>query len=102
MALSSNIASIGANHTFLNTNAHNIANTNTDGFVPNRTLIKENGSGDPQAVVSQSDDNKSQHSQTDLSKELTDQVVIENVNGANISAIKTQDEMLGSLLDIKA
>jgi flagellar hook protein FlgE len=38
----------------------------------------------------------------DLSKEMTDQVVGEKVNAVNVSAIKTQDEMLGSLLDIKA
>lgn len=39
---------------------------------------------------------------SDLSKDMTNLIVAENVNEVNISAIKTQDEMMGSLLDIKA
>jgi len=38
----------------------------------------------------------------DLSKNMTNLIVAEDVNTLNINAIKTQDEMLGSLLDIKA
>ena len=38
----------------------------------------------------------------DLAKEMPKQIVAENVNSANVSAIKSQDEMFGSLLDIKA
>lgn len=41
-------------------------------------------------------------SQTNLAKEMTTQIVAQDVTAVNISAIKTQDEMLGSLLDIKA
>ncbi|MBN2896360.1 MAG: hypothetical protein JXK05_10790 [Campylobacterales bacterium] len=41
-------------------------------------------------------------SQTDLSKELTDQMMIEKSVQSNASVIKTADEMLGSLLDTKA
>jgi flagellar hook protein FlgE len=43
-----------------------------------------------------------QGSGVDLSKEMTNQIVGEKVNAVNVSAIKAQDEMLGSLLDIKA
>jgi flagellar hook protein FlgE len=56
----------------MNTTAGNIANMNTQG------------------------------STTDLAKEIPNQIVAQNVNSANVSAIKTQDQMLGSLLDIKA
>lgn len=38
--------------------------------------------------------------QTDLSKELTDQMVIQKNLEANVEAVKTQDKMLGSLLDL--
>ena len=38
--------------------------------------------------------------QTDLSKELTDQMVIQKNLDANVQAVKTQDKMLGSLLDL--
>ncbi len=72
MNISSNISSIQSNQTFMNANANNIANASKQG------------------------------SQVDLSKEMTDQIVGENVNAVNVSAIKAQDETLGSLLDIKA
>jgi len=38
----------------------------------------------------------------DLSKDIPNLTIAEDVNALNVSAIKTQDEMLGSLLDIKA
>ena len=37
-----------------------------------------------------------------LTKEITDQISIEKVSEANVQAIRTQDQMFGSLLDIKA
>jgi len=37
----------------------------------------------------------------DLAKDMTNLIVAEDVNAVNVVAIKTQDEMLGSLLDIK-
>lgn len=44
----------------------------------------------------------SEQSQVDLSKEMTDQMMIEKNVQSNASAIKTADAMLGTLLDIKA
>lgn len=38
----------------------------------------------------------------DLAKDMTNLVVAQDVNEVNVTAIKAQDEMLGSLLDIKA
>jgi len=38
----------------------------------------------------------------DLGKDMSNLIVAEDVNAVNVSAIKTQDEMFGSLLDIKA
>ena len=37
----------------------------------------------------------------DLSKDIPNLMVAENINAVNVTAIKTQDEMFGSLLDIK-
>jgi len=101
MNISSNVSSLQANQTFANNNAHNIANVNSDGFVPTTTTISE-GSGDSvKANSTLATDNGSLKSQTDLAKELPDQITIENVQGANVAAIKTQDELFGTLLDIK-
>lgn len=38
----------------------------------------------------------------DLSKDMTNLMVAEKTNAVNVTAIKAQDEMMGSLLDIKA
>ena len=78
MNISSNISSIGSHQTAMNNGSSLAANTRV------------------------SDDNGSQRSQTDLAKELTDQISTENATAVNVTAIKTQDEMLGSLLDIRA
>ncbi|MDP3300900.1 MAG: hypothetical protein Q8S36_02925 [Sulfuricurvum sp.] len=101
--ISSNVSSILSHQTYMNNDAHNVANVNTDGFVPQNTVIKEaDNQGSTQAVTSKATDVGSEKSQTNLAKELTDQITIENVTEANVVAIQTQDRMFGSLLDIKA
>jgi len=100
MAIMTNVSSLQANQVFMNTNASNIANVNTDGFVPSDTKMTDNQSA-LSATTRLADNNGSQKSQTDLTKELPDQITIDGVAEANITAIKTQDEMFGSLLDIK-
>lgn len=69
--ISSNVSSLMSNQTYMNNSAHNVANVNTE------------------------------KSQTNLVKELTDQITIEKVAESNAKTIRTQDEMLGSLLDIR-
>lgn len=100
--MSSNISSILSHQTFMNTNAHNVANVNTDGFVPQTTTIHEEGNSATRAVTSKATDTGSKTSQTDLTKEITDQMAIEKVTKADVVALRAQDEMFGSLLDIKA
>ena len=101
MNISSNISSIQAHQTMMNTNANNVANVNTDGFVPSDTSIS-NESDSVIATNRQATDNGSVKSQTDLAKEIPDQIVAEKVVGVNATAIKAQDEILGTLLDMKA
>jgi flagellar hook protein FlgE len=100
MAISSNVSSIQAHQTVMNNNAHNVANVNTDRFVPQETTLTEGAEDSVQANTDKATDNGSTTSQTDLSKELTEQVEVERAVEANVSAIRTQDEMFGSLLDI--
>jgi flagellar hook protein FlgE len=90
-----------SHQTMMNVNANNVANVNSDGFIPKDTKISDNG-GSVSANVRSADDSGSKKSQTDLAKELTDQVVVEDATAVNVTAIKTQDEMVGTLLDIKA
>ena len=100
MNISSNISSIQSHQTMMNVNAHNVANVNTDGFVSSSTTMSDMGNS-VSANIRQADDNGSSKSQTDLSKELPEQMIVENVTAANVTAIKTQDEMIGTLLDLK-
>ncbi|WP_345991120.1 hypothetical protein [Sulfurimonas sp. HSL-1716] len=100
--ISSNVSSIQANQVFMNNNANNIANVNTDGFRPSDTILKDSSDDTVTADTRLADDNGSTKSQTDLTKEIPDQISISTSVSANANAIKTQNEMFGSLLDIKA
>ena len=86
-----NINSMSAHQTLMDINANNIANVNTKNFKPDEAII-----GNNLEVNSQKGD------RLDLSKEITNQIVIENGFKAQAPAIKTQDEMTKTLLDIKA
>ena len=100
MNISNNVSSMQAHQQMMNTSANNVANVNTDGFRPSDTRMTS-GAGD--SVIAQNplgDDTGLLKSQTDLSKEMPDQIVAEKGNAVNVSAIKTQDEMMGSLLDL--
>lgn len=88
-----NVSSIQAHTDFLANNANNIANINTNDFKATETTLDDkNGE-----VVAQS--SKTNHG-TDLAKELTDQLSIADGVKANVQAIKAQDKMIGSLLDL--
>ena len=101
MNISSNISSITAHQSMMNVNANNVANVNSDRFVPTNTTITNSGSSTV-AEHSKAQDNGSLQSQTNLTQEIVDQMTIQKVTEANVKAIRTQDDILGSLLDIKA
>ncbi len=101
MNISSNISSIQAHQTMMNVNAHNVANVNSDGFIPSDTRMSDTGNS-VTAHTRTADDNGSKKSQTDLAKELPDQIIVQDATAVNVTAIRTQDEMLGTLIDMKA
>ena len=80
----------------LQTAAHNVANLNTDGFTASRATFQENGAGGVSAAMSSTGDT------VDISKEAT--TLLSDTNGfkANLSVLKTADEMTKELLNIKA
>ena len=100
MNISNNIASINAHQTMLNTTANNIANVNTDGFIPKDTRITNENSS-ISTNTRDSDNNHSKRSQTDLAKEIPNQIIAQDATALNVTAVKTQDEMMGTLLNIK-
>ena len=100
MNISNNISSIQAHQTMMNTNANNIANVNTDGFIPSDVRMSDDGDS-VTPNIRMADDTGSTKSQTDLAKELPDQIIAQDAPAVNVVAIKAEDDMLGSLLDIK-
>lgn len=102
MNISNNISSIQTSQTLLNTTANNVANVNTDGFVPDSTIATNKGSESVTPETRKADDTGSEKSQTDLSKEIPNEMIAQRTTEANVVAIKAQDDVLGSLLDIKA
>lgn len=101
MNISGNLSSIQAHQTMMNTSSNNIANVNTSGFVPSDTRMSSNEAS-ISANTRKSDNTGSTTSQTNLAKEIPTQIIAQDATEVNVAAIKTQDEMLGSLLDIKA
>ena len=93
--------------------ANNVANVNTDSFKKSRTTMEEGANGGVTASIQQIDtpgmvrevvtDNgieEVESSNVDLAEELPEMIVTESAYKANTKTIQTQDEMLGSLLDI--
>ncbi len=91
-----NVNSMIAHSDWMGNNAHNVANVNTECFDASRTLMSQDVGGNVMESTAMTG------SKTDLSRELTEQVLIENGFDANASVIKTEDEMLGSVLDMLA
>lgn len=71
-----NISSMNAHSRYLNINANNIANVNTN-------------------------DKNLPFSQTDLTKEIPEQILIGYGFEANAISFKTYDEMMGTVIDLK-
>ena len=87
-----NANSMMAHQTLMDINANNVANVNTKDFSAKEGRIGNN------LEVNQVDTNKP----TDLTKEIANQIVIEDGFDAQAPVIQTQDAMLGTLLNIKA
>lgn len=82
--------------TSLQTTANNVANVNTDDFKASTATFQENGGGGVHAIVSRTQDT------VDISKEATNLMSDQNGFKANLSVLKTADEMTKELLNIKA
>jgi flagellar hook protein FlgE len=80
-----------SHQTLMDINSNNIANVNTQDFTAKDGRIDNN------LEVNSVDTNKP----TNITKEITDQIVIEDGFEAQAPVITTQNQMFGTLLDIK-
>jgi len=105
-ALDSAGSALRAFGTRLNVTADNVANVRTDGFKKGLTVIEEAPEGGVRAKVGRSDTPGPLDPQTgkplsnvDLAEETVDQIPTDIGYKANTAVMRTEDEMLGSLLD---
>ena len=94
--------------------AHNVANVMTDGFKKSRTEFVSVETGGVLPVIRKDDSAgptvlrdrgygpiQAELSNVDLGEEAVNQIIGQRGFEANLQAIKTVDDMLGSILDIK-
>ena len=114
-ALSSSVSAINAFEKKMAVVSNNIANSQTDGFKKSRADLKEGGAGavavdiniidNPGPVVSVKEKAgiaEKEMSNVDLAGEIPQAILVQTGFEANLKMLKTEDEMLGTLLDILA
>ena len=83
--------------------ANNVANISTRGFSQTDALqTNMSPVGVRISGLRSTPNTESQDSNTDLTKEMVNQVINKNELAANVKVIQTQDKMMGALLDIIA
>jgi flagellar basal-body rod protein FlgC len=112
--LSSSISALIAFGKKMAVTANNVANLQSEGFKKSRALLEEGSHGGvaaqiesvntPGVVMTEEDEQgtvERELSNVDLEKEIPETILTQRGYQANLKTIETQDEMLGSLLDIK-
>ncbi len=112
-ALNGTVSALRAFVTKLGVTADNIANVNTDGFKRKRATLNEDHNGGVRVEINKDnspglrydviEDGKKVEKETsnvDLTEEIPDLMLTKRAYQANLKTIDTQEEMLGSLLDI--
>ncbi|MBF0377471.1 MAG: hypothetical protein HQK72_08290 [Desulfamplus sp.] len=92
--------------------ANNIANVESDNFKSSRTVMNEGNNGGVKVslsknsadgpLVTQSNGTTKELSNTDLATEFTSMINYQSAYGANVKTIQTDDEMKGTILNMKA
>ena len=113
LPLNNSISALQAHVKKLGVTAHNIANVNSEGYKKYRTTMEEdalggvrvnisrvNSPGNPYEVYENGQSVVKETSNVDLAEEIPNLMIAQRGYEANIKAIQTQDEVLGSLLDI--
>jgi len=93
---SSALSAVAAYGTSLNVTANNVANMNTSGFTPSRTIINEDSNGGVRVTV-----NKGHGEEVDIAKEMVDTMIEKTSIQANIKSLQAEDQIIKSLIDIK-
>jgi len=114
-AYQSALSALSSYGTRIQSNANNIANSNTEGFKKTRVTLSETVPqgvsanvekiNSPGAIVFEETgdgENMVELSNVDLAQEIPDMMVNAQTYKANLKTIETVEEMTSSLLDLKA
>jgi flagellar hook protein FlgE len=112
-SLSSTVSAIAALDKKMNVTSNNVANSQSDGFKKSRADLEEGENGGVEVKITQvntpgpkvmvEENGKTvekEMSNVDLAEELPQTAITETGYNANLKMLKTQDEMLGTMLDI--
>jgi flagellar hook protein FlgE len=112
-ALSSTLSAVNAFEKKMGVISNNVANSQTDDFKKSRADLKEGDTGgvtvdisavnNPGPMVTVEENGRTgekEMSNVDLAEEIPQAMTTETGYEANLKMMKTQDEMLGTLMDI--
>lgn len=113
LPLNNSITALQAHVKKLGVTAHNIANVNSEGYKKYRATMDEdalggvrvdlsrvNSPGNPYEVYENGQSVVKETSNVDLAEEIPNLMIAQRGYEANLKTIQTQEEVLGSLLDI--
>jgi flagellar basal-body rod protein FlgC len=112
-ALDSGISALSSFSVKMNVTANNVANVNSDGFKKNRATFKEGPFGGVEPEVDRVDTpgytkqtvekgriRSVETSNVNLAEAVVDSISSQSGYAANLKTIQTDDEMVGTLMDI--
>ena len=112
-SVDNNISALKAFGTKMGVTANNIANVESEAFKKSRALLQEGERGSVEVDISRIDTPGSigtkyiddeqvetEMSNVDLAEEIPETIPIQRGYEANLSVIKTKDEMLATIIDI--
>ncbi|MCU6433783.1 hypothetical protein LPB67_08325 [Undibacterium sp. Jales W-56] len=104
-ALNAGLSGLQSYQRALDNSANSIANASTNGFQPQEVAFQEGKNGGVTTTISngvETDGSSSTASSTDLTKEIIQSLEFKAGFDINAKVVKTSDEILGTIINIKA
>ncbi len=111
--IASSLSALAAARKKMDVTANNVANANTDEFKKSRVTLSEESSGGVSASVDVVDTSgipkeaiqngrlvQTESSNVDLAEEITELIPTKAFHEANLKTLKTQQDMLGTVIDL--
>ena len=112
-SVNSTTSALQAFRTKMGVTADNVANVNTEEFKKSKATLKEGVQGDVRVEINRVNTPghryqelkgdqvvEKESSNVNLEQEIPGMIITQNAYEANLKTLQTQDDMLGSLLDI--